>query len=314
MNYIIGIDIGGTRIRIGAVSEKENCLIAPCRVESSRCLKEDLNPADVINELICSYIQTEGLEKRKMTGVGIGLPGSVSKDLQTICEIPNISNKFLNHFPIGLKLHEKLQVPVWVDKDVNLLLRTDIRRYSLQSRTVLAVYIGTGIGSAAALGGRILYGAHGYAMDTGHVPMYQAEKKCGCGKIGCAETIGSGKALCEIRDLHFSDTLIENIFTEHGESQLLAEFVKNCAYVPAVLATVFDPDILLLGGGVIEMNGFPEEKLEKYILELSGRAVAGAGMRFLYAEKDDARGVLGAAELVREQMEKSDSGKREVWK
>ena len=301
MKYLLGMDVGGTRTRIGAVLPDGSTLAAPCRVYDSSVLAGDADPAQTLAGLINTYLSSESLPAKGMLAAAAGMPASVSRDLNTLCEVPNIPNPNLSHYPLGSRLQQILQVPCLIDKDVNLLLRQDIKSAGL-SGVVAAVYIGTGIGTAVSLDGRLLYGTRGFAMDVGHMPMFHVTERCGCGKTGCAETVASGRVLRSLRDRLYPETSMERLFTEHGEEEPLRTYVENCAYVPATLATVFDPSAMILGGGVVEMEDFPKAFLEEKILQLTGRAVAGAGFSMVYPEKDDARGVLGAALLLKERI------------
>ena len=180
MRYLIGMDIGGSNIRLGAVNAADNSLIGRCNVLSSDVLAGCADPAEVIFRLICDHLKEQGLAKEELRGIGIGIPGSVFHDFSTVNEVPNIPGNHFRGLNLGKELGKKLKKPVFVDKDVNLLLRADMHILDL-SGTVLAVYIGTGIGMAVSINGEILYGTDGFAMDAGHMPVYHAEGICGCG-------------------------------------------------------------------------------------------------------------------------------------
>lgn len=308
MNYFVGMDIGGTRLRMGAVDESGKTLIGSCSVTDSSFLGLSDDPAGALAELIREYLTAQGLHRDELAGVGIGIPGSVYKDFSTICEVPNIPGNRFSSLPLGKLLSEELGRPVFIDKDVNLLLRRDISDMNGEG-VVLGVYIGTGIGMAVSIDGHILYGADGFAMDAGHMPMYHVEKECGCGKRGCAETVGSGRILRELQMSDFPDTPIGELLRNHAEDPRIRAFLEDCAYVPAILATVFNPDVCILGGGVVEMDGFPRKEFERNILSLAGRAVTRAGVRFHYPKKDDARGVIGAGLFVVEQLKGAGPGR-----
>ena len=299
MRYFLGMDVGGTRLRLGAVDETGGQLCAPMKVISSECLAGDEEPAEVLEKVIRAYLKENGLDPGGLSAAGIGMPASVSKDLSTVCEVPNIPNRRLNGLPLGKQMTERMQVPVLVDKDVNLLLRCDMLQNGLTGITA-GVYIGTGIGTAVSIDDRILYGTNGFAMDCGHVTVPGAAGICGCGKTGCAETIGSGRILRELGGREFPDTPVGELFAAHAGTKALQEYMKACAFVPAMLCTVFDHCTLILSGGVVEMDGFPRDMMEKEILRQAGRAVAGAGFRFVYPAKNSARGIIGAALLARE--------------
>lgn len=82
----------------------------------------------------------------------------------------------------------------------------------------------------------------------------------------------------------------------------MQEFVRSCAHIFAVMATIFNPDALIAGGGVLEMDGFPRELFEKEVNENTGKDVMSYGFRYIYSEDTDCKGVVGSAIFARKKM------------
>ncbi len=302
---ILGVDMGGTNTRIGLVSESFQ-LACPCRVVSSREFAWDPQPVRKLGRILMDYLTDCLVSLRRepeyahslVSMIAISAPASVSNDFCTIYQAPNLKDAsgipIFDGVALGSLLERETGIPVCVNKDVNYLLYYDRMKFQLGG-TVVGCYIGTGFGSAVSIDGKMLYGAHGFAMDCGHLPLFHREELCGCGKQGCVETASSGIVLGRIREQYYPETPFAKLFTEHRREQPLTEFIQNCAYAPATLLSVFDPDALVLGGGVIEMENFPRDLLEQEILKLTERAIAEQKPKFCYAEHLPERGVIGAA-------------------
>ena len=310
---ILGVDMGGTHTRIGLVDESlltgmkpendrfalEGLLEKPCRVYPSKLLALTEDPAFDLWQVILAYLQDVGERNEKIDMISIGTPASVCADLETIYCAPNLSRDdgrlVFENYNLSAELKKYCSCPVLVNKDVNNLLCYDLLDHHLGDSTVVACYIGTGVGGAVSIRGEIMLGDNGFAMDIGHMPLFHGTKRCGCGKTGCVETEVSGSFLRKMAAAAYPGESLSGLFERHKEERLVQGYVENCALVPAILATVFDPSAIVLGGGVMEASDFPKELLEKEILRQTGRAVASAAPRFVYADCLPERGVIGAA-------------------
>lgn len=95
------------------------------------------------------------------------------------------------------------------------------------------------------------------------------------------------------------------MFTLHAEEEPIRQFIQVCANVYALMATIFNPDTLVVGGGVTEMDGFPKEQFEMAVNENTGRDVMAYGFDFLYSKEFVGKGVIGAAVFARKQLQLS---------
>lgn len=301
----IGIDIGGTHLRIGIVRDGT---VVSCGVYRSAEVFASGHAADALVSLIRRYADTAG---GSVQAVSIGIPGSVCNDHRTIYCTPNLfapdGSHLFENYDLASPLEQELGIPVYLNKDVNNLLRFDMAlRPHPEKEILLGAYIGTGYGTAASVFGNVLEGAHGVAMDMGHMPLYHARQKCSCGKTGCAEAYASGLQLTRLQRKLFPKTPLEYIFLEHSGDEVIQEFIYACALPLATLAGAFDPHAIIIGGGVTEMEGFPRELLERLILEHVPLAVSDRHPCFYYSPNRADKGVIGAALYAQQQ------GKKEV--
>ncbi len=302
---IIGIDLGGTHLRIGAVTQN-NELKNPLVFKTAMIA----NSAEPIGQ-ICDFIETyiKDSELTHIEAISIGVPSSVANDKETVICTTNICRNdgkpLFENINIAKKIREYFNVPVYINNDVNNILLYDAVKYHLIKESIIAgIYIGTGVGASIIIDGKELDGNNGAALDLGHIPYFGGTIKCSCGKIGCCECYASGWRLQEIRKQYYSDTIIDDIFTKHKNDAIIRDFVKACAYVYAVVATIFNPAALVVGGGVMEMKDFPRELFEKYVGDLTGKDVMANGFKYIYSQKFVGKGIIGAALFARKQMNK----------
>lgn len=297
---IIGIDLGGTRLRIGAVTS-DNQMIDPFVTESAVVAKAK-DPIQKLCELIAEY--KENCQIEHMEAISIGVPSSVENDKETVICTTNIRNEagevVFSHTNLAKQIREYFQVPVFVNNDVNNILLYDIAANHLEEKKiVVGIYIGTGVGSSVVIDGKPLEGKNGAQLDLGHIPYYGGNTSCSCGKQGCCECYASGWRLQEIRKEYYPDTKICDLFTFHREEKPLKEFIHACAHVYAVMATIFNPDTMIVGGGVPEMVDFPREDFEREVNESTGKDVMSYGFDYLYSKEYVGKGVIGAAVFAR---------------
>lgn len=302
---IMGIDIGGTRMRIGLVDEKNQ--VCRSRIVSSSRITERGTAVEDLLSFIGEYMEEW---EEKPEAIAVGVPGPVQKDGRTVYCAPNLLDSRGRHVLDGVDLAAPLEqefgIPAFINKDTNFLLFYDRQALKLEDREIIAAgYIGTGYGGGVLIDGRLLTGRNGVAMDLGHVPFYHSSARCNCGKLGCAEAHASGTVLKRIWQEQFPDTDFGRLFTEHGETDILKEFVYCCALPFAMLGTIFAPDVYIAGGGVLEMADFPKNYFEQCLREQAGHAVTEGGIDLRYSREDQEKGIIGGAIYARSGMGES---------
>lgn len=284
---VIGIDIGGTNFRIGAVDQNgavTGFLKKPSAV---------LTAGDAVGNLVREI--GEFLEQNRLDGVAavaVGFPSIVSKDKRMLYNTPNL--KGFDGIDLKGALEERLHLPVFIDRDVNFLLQSDIRTLGLDpTATILGFYVGTGFGNAVYIDGRFHGGKNGVAGELGHIPLYGVTERCTCGNVGCSETRCSGRHLTELVKAQFPDTDIADVFVQHGTDPRIIGFVEDLAIPIATEINILDPDYAVIAGGVVFMKGFPKETLEAAVRERVRRPFPAENLRILYSEHTQQSGVVG---------------------
>lgn len=307
----VGVDVGGTSVRAGVVDA------AGTVRDTARCA----TPRSVAAlEAAVTAVVDELRARHRVQAVGLALAGFVTPDRRTVRFAPHLSWR---DAPVADRIAELLDLPVVVEHDANAAAHAE-RRYGAAAgaSTVVFLALGTGIGSALLLDGVLYRGAHGVAPELGHLRVVPDGRICPCGGRGCWERYCSGTALVA--------TALELLATDPTRAPVLSRLVAgdpggvtgrrvaaaaregDPVAVAAVaelarwlgeglslVADVFDPELVVIGGGVSGSAPlFLDEAREHY-----ARSVTGAGRRPLArirtAALGDAAAVVGAADLAR---------------
>lgn len=298
-SYVIGIDIGGTNFRIGAVDEK-------AQVHHFRKIpvRDVFYTEDALGDLTaylrnyCGELQNDG---KYAEAIAIGFPATLNRERTVVLQAPNVA--FMENLPVVEVLSRELRIPVYIERDVCMALFYDRNKYGLEESEVLAgCYFGTGIGNAIMMGNRILEGFHGTAGELGHIPVDGSHVACGCGNVGCMENLAGGKYLSYLCREVYPDTKVEHIFIRHGDEPLLRQFVDRIAMTVATEINILDPDHMLIGGGVPFMKAFPREYLMERIRFHARKPYPAEDLRLIFAEDEEAKSVIGGAVYARNRM------------
>ena len=261
IHTIIGLDIGGTNLRIGAVSENKEIIVS--KIMDTDIVSKAEQPLEMLCSIIQTFIKENDLDE--ISAVSIGVASSVANDFETVICTTNMRNDrgepVFENTNLAAYLREHLNLPVYVNNDTSNILFCDVFRNNLEDRKlVVGIYIGTGVGASVLIDGKLLKGANGAALDLGHIPFFKGEDLCVCSKHGCCECYASGWKLEKLLDEKYPGESIRKIFVDHGDDPALQDFVYSCSHVFSIMATIFNPDTIVYGGGVIDMEGFPHEK------------------------------------------------------
>ena len=293
---ILGIDIGGTNLRMGFVDE-DFSLRGFERYPTAETLGGG-NLLDSLADRVREHLAAHGPEG-PVSAVALGMPSVVHRNHSYVYSTPNIPG--LDGIDLGVELEKRLDLPVYVDRDVNFILVHDIQKYDLDpegNRTILGCYLGTGFGNSLYINGNIHRGSHGVAGELGHIPLYGVTDLCPCGQVGCVETRIGGRYLQKLTAARFPDCHIRDVFTRHGDSEEIDQFIRDTALPIATEVTLLDPDCVILGSGVFAMKDFPMEKLMNEVRRRSRHPLPAEDLHFVVAEDSQTAGVLGGAITV----------------
>ena len=288
---LLGVDVGGTFLRMGILTGET--VERPVKRPSGEVFADPAGAAEGLARALLDYLDGEAVE-----AVGVGIPGTLSPDGGTVLNVPNLPA--LNGLPLRARLREALGVPVFVENDITMLLTGDAKRLGLGSGVVYGFYLGTGLGGAVLVDGKLLRGRSGLC-EPGHVAVYGLDKPCGCGKRGCAQAYVAGKALEELREERWPEVPIEKLFTAM-DAETLGRYTDILANALAAAVQLLDPEAVVMGGGVCAMEGFPREALLNKTRALCMTPVPADTLRLLYPAQDPFSGVYGAAVFAQQSL------------
>lgn len=296
-HFIIGMDIGGTNIRIGAIG-RDNCVHHFERVYQKDVFVDD-NSLEHLIHFIERFISNNRLNGN-VDAIAIAMPATTNREGTTVLQAPSLVG--FDNLDIVSPLEKHFGIKTTLLKDVWTAAIYDTAKYHIASEgLVIACYIGTGLGNVLLIDGKIYKGKNGVSGELGHIPILGDKTVCGCGNIGCIENYAGGKFLAKICEEKHID--IVNVFKDSSEKDI-ERYVENVAVAVATEINILDPDQILLGGGVMQMENFPISLLEKKIRKHTRKPYPEKNLNICYVDDDPEKGVIGAAMYARQMEEK----------
>ena len=287
----ICMDVGGTNTRVGIVNDEFTVLWSA--IEPTAQLAEK-GIGVGLGDLVLKWAAFAEAEGHKIERVVIGVPATVDAACRTVMQAPNVEG--LSGLALADEIEAMTNIPTLVEKDVNLLILSDI--YSLgidPTASVAGVYFGTGIGNALYLAGQVWHGAHGSAGELGHVPALGRTETCGCGNPGCLECFGGGHHLASVCKEHFPDTPIGEMFLRHSDAPEVVEVLEAMAIAVAAEANIIDPDEVIIGGGLPLMQGFDRYAFGARVLTHLRKPYPAETLTLRYSQQGQLSGLVGGA-------------------
>jgi glucokinase len=260
----IGVDAGGTKVAGLLVDVTVGDILGRRHVDTPAA------DAEASAGAIASVARDLAEGRNDVQALGVGAAGMVSLE-GVMRYAPNVAWR---EFPLKERIHSAVGLPTLVENDANVAAWGEFRFGAGRgSKDMLLVTVGTGIGGGIVAGGKLFRGAHGFAAEIGHVIVEPGGPICGCGNRGCWEQVASGRAVGrlgrEAAQDHPDSLLAElaggdpdavtgPIVTTAAKSgddiavAVLAEVGRRLGEGIAGLVNVIDPDIVVVGGGVIE--------------------------------------------------------------
>lgn len=317
--FMLGIDLGGTKI-LAAVVDHEGRIIGSA--------KRKTHPERGVDEVIDRIAKTARdavaeahLEMSQIWAVGIGAPGVADYSAGVIEFAPNLEN-WVN-VALGPCLHNLLDVPVFVENDVNAGTYGETAVGAARGyRSVLGIFPGTGIGGGIIIDGRLLRGAHNAGAEVGHMVVMIDGPLCGCGRRGCIEALasrtaierdiigeiraGGSSVISELVDLDATGQITSGVLKTalDRHDALVSNILERAAYhlgiFTASLVNALDPECIVYGGGLIEACGdFLLPIISDTMYRFLIRPVEPEKLPVLPAALGDNAVLLGAAMLAR---------------
>lgn len=299
--YSLGLDIGASSVKYGWGNCQQGLQFfdkKPIQHKSLSCLK------DTIIGILDVTDQNVGLQN--ILSIGIGTPGTIDLNTGKIVGVNPNMPYWIGHKPDEL-IPSGIHAPIHYDNDANLMALAEAWLRGSQGK-LIGVTIGSGIGCGFVDNGSIYKGSHGYAMELGHVTVYPGGELCSCGRKGCLEAYTSveglrsriGKTRGIIAESALESDLssfIQRKKDNPGIQRFVEEGMKALAIGLANAIILFDPDIVVLGGGAMDAGLYDMRELHEILQKMLPTANAYKLKLEIALEKNRA-GVLGAIILA----------------
>jgi glucokinase len=313
-----GIDIGATNIKYGLVDSDGKILLKEQRPTLADKGPEPLLHlvANIGERLLLSAAE----EDYQVPWLGVGTPGTVDFATgQVIGMSPNIVG--WKGTPIGQFLKDRLNIPVWVDNDANVVALAEHRfGAGIGYASLVCVTIGTGVGGGLVLDGRLWRGSSSAAGEIGHMPINPDGPLCACGKKGCIEAYCSSApilsrcrsrlgneltpAFKEVLNGELKELSIKKLFAAARNKdeialQVLDETAEYLAIGLAGVVNLLNPDLVIIGGGVADGGAGFVETVARELRNRTCDSVA-ESLRVVKATLGNSAGFIGASILGNE--------------
>ncbi len=315
--YVVGVDLGGTKILAGVFDHSMEC------VGTAKLSTKSQRGVDRVVERIArsaqDAIDEADLTLKQIAGVGIGAPGAVDFESGTVIFAPNLEG--WKDIPLKKGLEKILGVPVFVENDCNIsALGVYVAELKSKPRTMVGIFVGTGIGGGLILDGELYSGFGHTAGEIGHMVLEISGPKCGCGNKGCFEALASRTAIFQQIKAGVKDgqktLLTEMLGTDLADlrsgdlrkairrgdkfvDRIIEGAAEYIGIATANLVNILNPEVVVLGGGVIE--ALADEMMSVIVETAKDYAMPGAlkGVEIIASKLGDNAGITGAAVLAR---------------
>ena len=319
--YIIGMDLGGTKISAGALSEDGQSthgvrsIATQAELGAEGVVDRILSVIDGVME---DTMKETGASRQDFIGIGAGAPGPLDREKGIVVVAPNLGWK---DFPLSDRINKRFGIPVTLDNDANCATVGEWWLGAARGGTnVVGVTIGTGIGGGLIIDKKLYHGASDVAGEIGHTTIDVNGRYCKCGNYGCLEAYASGPAIATrarealIRedtasmlpamvDGQLDRITAETVYDAAKKGDGLAnDIVRDTArYLGAGIATllnVINPDVVVIAGGVTRAG---EALFGPLRTEVRRRAFNPAveAVRIVPAELPGTAGVVGAVAVFK---------------
>jgi glycyl-radical enzyme activating protein/glucokinase-like ROK family protein len=309
-DWVIGVDLGGTKIEIGLISP-ENRVTARVRIPTNPAL----GPESVV-ERIAAEVEKLSLKKpagARVAALGLCAPGPVDNAAGMLLDPPNLAG--LHYAPLQKMISARLGIPVQIDHDAKAACLGEFYYGAGRGeRSMTYVIAGTGVGSATISNGQMIRGQNNTAGEIGHVPLDRDGDLCSCGSHGCVETFIAGPWLARRyqRKLQAANPASQEIATEKSAvdvvdlalagdelaRQVMEEAGSALGAAIATLAMVLDVDLFVIGGSVYKAGDLLLEPARRAVPKHCYRSV-GCGVRIVATEIGDDGHLLGSGWMAR---------------
>lgn len=310
--YRIGVDLGGTNIAVGVVDDNYRIVgRGKVKTNAPRPAEEIF---DDIAKAIRLAVDDAGLTMDDIASVGVGTPGSVNKEEGTI-EFSN--NLDFNNVPAKKMLEERVGKTCVFENDANAAALGEAYAGAGNGvKNLVAVTLGTGVGSGIIVGGKVLGGTNDAAGEMGHTTIVVDGEQCNCGRKGCWERYASATALIsqtkakmqecpDSKMWELADGSLDNVSGrtafnamyagDEAGKQVVDRYIKYVAIGVTNIVNIFQPDVVCIGGGISNEGDNLLNPIRDFVVRECYTKYAKKQSKICKAELGNDAGIIGAA-------------------
>ena len=304
--YIIGIDLGGTNLKIALLSVRYKILHK--HVLSTRTFTTKALLIKAIVDSIREVTHQWGLRKQDIIGVGLGLPGPVDTASGVVHFFPNIPG--WKDVRLRSILRQRTGLPVFLDNDANLMCLAEYAAGAARGvRNAICMTLGTGVGAGIIIEGKLYRGSSYAAGEIGHFPLNERGPRCNCGGIACLERyVGNSRILRQAHKAFGRKVSLEYVsaLAAKGNSRAKGIWRDAGSHLGVAIAgavNLLNPDVVVVGGGVANAGDVLFNEMKKVVCRRA-MSVQTRHLRICKAQLGSGAGVVGAAILVQEKKQR----------
>jgi len=313
MKYYVGIDFGGTGIKVGIIDESGKILIKDSFVTDPKKSGDEI--VKHIAECTQKVMDDSKLPQENILGVGIGSPGLLNPETGQLKIVTNVPN--LNEVYMAKGISDFLKKPAFLDNDVNAMSLGEFYYGSGKGKqNVIALTVGTGVGGGIILNGQLYRGSTFTAGEIGHMSIARDGKHCGCGNYGCLERYVGKEGIIERFEMYKSKGIETSIdkYLEEGKVtpkaiamaakdgdkisiEVLKESGEILGHAIASLVNILNPEMVIIGGGISNAGDLLMEPVRLGMLK-HAYTIPAAAVKIVRAQLGNDAGLVGAASLA----------------
>ena len=294
-----GIDLGGTKIECAVLDSNLDTI-----VRKRIATEADKGYPHILSQIKKLIDQVSNEIGEKPSGIGFATPGALEPETRVM---KNCNTVCMNGMLMKDDLEKTLDLPVKLENDANCFALAEthwgiVKEKFPKASMVFGIIMGSGVGGGIVTNGKVWNGHHGIAGEWGHNYLDDSGGACYCGKTGCVETIISGPALQRFyASITRNNITLKEIVaryqqnTDEAAAQTIQRLCHFFGKAVSVVTNLLDPDVIVIGGGVGNIDALYTEGIESLKEFIFNNGVS---VPVLKPSLGDSAGVFGAAALV----------------
>ncbi|MBQ3053801.1 MAG: ROK family protein [Clostridia bacterium] len=281
--YYIGVDLGGTNIAIGLVNEK-------AEIVHKESVKTALpRPASEVVKSICDLtnqvVKNAGVCMDEVKSIGVGLPGCCDNKNGILVSAVNLGYE---NVPFRQEINKYIDKPVFLENDASVAALAEYINFNEEMECFVAITLGTGVGGGVIINGKIFSGFNGAGTELGHTVINVDGNACNCGRKGCWETYASATGLIRLTKEEMEKSPDSIMYTlcngelgkvsgrtsfqaakqgDEAGKRVVDKYIKYVAEGITNIINIFQPEKLVIGGGVCGEGDYLLNPIVKYVNE-----------------------------------------------